>query len=64
MGKTFTDIKGKRYRVENYNGVDCDSDILSDEITGYYVCYDGEPMVEVNVEVYQALKQYCAEHRF
>lgn len=64
MGKTFTDLKGKRYRVENYNSVDVDEDILTNEVTNYYVCYDGEPMVEVNDKVYYALKKYYEEHRF
>lgn len=28
MGKTFTDLKGTRYRVENCNGVDYDQDMF------------------------------------
>lgn len=58
MGKTFTDLKGKRYRAENYNGVDVDRDIITDDVTNYYACYDGEPLVEISKEVYEALEKY------
>lgn len=27
MGKTFGDLRGKRHRVENFDGTDCDQDI-------------------------------------
>ena len=58
MGKTFGDLRGKRHRVENFDGTDCDQDILTDAITNYYACYDGEPIVEVSEEVYNALNRY------
>ena len=58
MGKTFEDLRGKRYRADNFNGVDCDQDIVSDEVTNYYACFDGEPIVEVSKEVSEALQEY------
>lgn len=58
MGKTFEDLRGKRYRVENFDSVDCDQDILTGRNTNFYACYDGEPLVEISEEVYNALKEY------
>lgn len=58
MGKTFEDLRGQRYRVENFDSVDVDEDIVTNKITNYYACYDGEPMVEVDEQVYNALKEY------
>lgn len=64
MGKTFVGLNGKRYRADNYTGVDIDRDIITNEITNYYVCYDAEPMVEVNEEVFKALEEYYQKKRF
>lgn len=58
MGKTFEDLRGKRYRVDNFNGVDCDQDIVSNKVTNYYACFDGEPIVEISEEVFNALQKY------
>lgn len=64
MGKTFKSIEGDRYRVDTYNGVECDTDIITNEVTGYYVCYDGEPLIEISEEVYKALDKYYKENKF
>ncbi len=64
MGKTFLDIRGERHRADNYTGVSVDEDIVSNEVTNYYVCLHGEPIIEVTEEVYQALKSYFKETRF
>lgn len=58
MGMTFTTVNGEVLQVENYNGVDVDQDIITKEVSGYFVTYDEEYRKEVTKEVYEALKEY------
>jgi hypothetical protein len=58
MAKTFDDIDGNTYQVDDYNAVDCDEDILTGEISGYYATNDDDYRQEVSEKVYEALKKY------
>lgn len=58
MGKTFEDTDGEVWPVDFFNGVDFDEDIVTGEISRYYVTLDGEPKNEIDEEVYEALKKH------
>nr|WP_295576214.1 hypothetical protein [uncultured Intestinibacter sp.]DAY85378.1 MAG TPA: hypothetical protein [Caudoviricetes sp.] len=62
MARTFTDINGNRYSLENLQEnfrveVGVDTDIVTGEPTGYTVILDGEETYQISEEVYEALKQ-------
>jgi hypothetical protein len=57
MGKTFKDVDGKVHQLEDYDQVDIDEDIVSGEISGYFVS-DGTYRCEVSEETYVVAKKY------
>lgn len=60
MAKTFKSISGSIHALQTdlfHYRVDCDTDILSDEISAYYVVED-DSKIQVDEEVYNAVKEY------
>lgn len=62
MARTFTDVYGNKYNLdvlmESFRvEVDCDTDIVTGEPSGYVVLLDGEEKYEVSGAVYEALKK-------
>lgn len=57
MGKTFKDVDGNVYQLDDYDQVDIDEDIVSGEISGYFVS-DGAYRCKVTKGTYEAAKKY------
>lgn len=62
MSRTFNDLYGKLhnldYLMKEFNvSVDCHTDIVTEEVTGYVVLLDGEERYKIDEDVYEALKE-------
>ncbi|MDM0721922.1 hypothetical protein [Clostridium perfringens] len=58
MAKTFSDINGDIYEVDQVDYLDTDNDIISDKITGYFAYMMNDDKVEVQKKIYEAIKDY------
>lgn len=71
MGKTFKDINGNMHELsfeKDNNLIDINRDILTDEITGYFVIvkksdFESEKH-EIDEDTYNAIKEFIKENPF
>lgn len=62
MARTFSDSQGTTHNLDhlmdNYTvEVDCHTDIVTGEASGYVVLLDGEERFDIEREVYEALSK-------
>lgn len=57
MAKVFFDISGEKYSLSGVAGISTEEDIVSGEIVGYFVVYNGDLKIEVDKDTYQAIKK-------